>query len=169
MPGVGTTAVVVLIPEADALLRDAAAVSGELIRPGVPAHVTLLYPFVELADITSACRDQVQRSLAGRGPVDVVLDRVVREPGFVAVSVSGIDGLITAVRHDWPQLIPYRGRFGAAPPAHLSVAMGGSENEADAVVSRVTARLPVVSRINEAHVVGLTDSGWKPLVTADLA
>ncbi|GAA2294722.1 hypothetical protein OKJ48_32990 [Streptomyces kunmingensis] len=46
MPHLGTTAVLAVLPAAEPLLELAAAVDERVVRPGVPAHAALLYPWL---------------------------------------------------------------------------------------------------------------------------
>lgn len=169
MPTVGTTGVVALIPVAQPLLALAAEVDPEAVRPGVPAHASLLYPWLPIAEVTPATVDSLRERVAGHGPVEVELRSVVVRSGFVAIPVPGLDGLVAAVRAGWPTLLPYGGRFGEEPGTHVTVAMDGDPAAAERIAAVVKARLPVVQRVGEMHVVGLAETGWQVLAVAPLA
>ena len=51
MARTGTTAVLALVPDAEPLLRSAAEVDGAAVRPGVPAHAALLYPWLPADEV----------------------------------------------------------------------------------------------------------------------
>lgn len=161
----GTTALVVLVPAADAALAAVRRVAPDRVRPGVGAHVTLLYPFVPAA----GADDAVRALAAAFRPVPVTLTEVVARPGFAALPVPDLQPLVDAAAARWPDVLPYGGRFGPAPPAHLTLAMGATDAELAGVRSAVTPLLPVRDRVTALHLVERTDRGWRPRLTAPLA
>ncbi|MFE7094434.1 2'-5' RNA ligase family protein [Streptomyces erythrochromogenes] len=169
MPAAGTTAVVTVLPEAAPLLDAVSRIDPARVRPGVPAHVSLLYPFVPESALTGQDEQQV-RSLAARFPAaDLLLEDVVTAPGFVGVSVPELQPIVDAFRTQWPGLRPYGGRFGARPPAHVTVAMGTDDPAAAALVRAVLGDLlPLRTRAVAVQLVVLTEEGWRPRFTAPL-
>ncbi|MGW9370265.1 2'-5' RNA ligase family protein [Streptomyces xanthophaeus] len=166
MPAIGTTAVVIELRAADVLLEAAGQVDPRLVRPGLPAHVTVLYPFVPAGELTDET-DRSIRGLAGSIPAaDVHLARIVTEPGFVSVHAAELEPAVNAFREHWPQLRPYGGRFGPAPAAHVTVAMGCDDSQAQRVGELVSGLLPLRARAEAVHVVALTERGWKRRLSA---
>ncbi|MFF3013454.1 2'-5' RNA ligase family protein [Streptomyces sp. NPDC057939] len=169
MPTIGTTAVVIELPSAEVLLEAVAGVDPSLVRTGLPAHATVLYPFVPTADLDDDAERAVRR-LAGSLPsVDLLLRRLVTEPGFVAVEATELDPVIRAFRDEWPRVRPYGGRFGESPGAHVTLALGCDEAQARCVRDRVGELLPLRARAEAVHLVALTDRGWRRRVSAPLA
>ncbi|MER5773826.1 2'-5' RNA ligase family protein [Streptomyces sp. NPDC002039] len=169
MPDPGTTAVVIVLPDAAPLLDAAWRIDPALVRRGVPAHVSLLYPFVPESALTGQDEKNV-RSLAASCPVaDLLLEEVVTESGFVAVTVPGLQAIADAFRAQWPGLLPYRGRFGARPAAHVTVAMGADNpTTAARVHAALGSLLPLRTRAAAVQLVVLTEDGWRPRFTAPL-
>ncbi|MEV7585325.1 2'-5' RNA ligase family protein [Streptomyces erythrochromogenes] len=169
MPEPGTTAVVILVPDADPLLEAARGIDPALVRLGVPAHVSLLYPFVPEPALTRQDEDDV-RSLAASFPApDLLLEDMVTAPGFVAVPVPELQPVVDAFHARWPGLRPYGGRFGARPAAHVTVAMGADDPAtADRVRTAVGCLLPLRARAAAVQLVVLTEGGWRPRFTAPL-
>ncbi|MFF1555916.1 2'-5' RNA ligase family protein [Streptomyces sp. NPDC058279] len=169
MPDPGTTAVVIALPDATPLLDAAWRIDPALVRRGVPAHVSLLYPFVPESALTGQDENGV-RSLAASFPAsDLLLEELVTASGFVAVTVPELQPIVDAFRAQWPGLRPYRGRFGARPAAHLTVAMGTDHPTASARVrAAVGSLLPLRTRAAAVQLVALTDEGWRPRLTAPL-
>ena len=169
MPAIGTTAVVIELPSAEALLQVAVGVRASLVRTGLPAHVTVMYPFVPVADLGDDTEREFHR-LAGSIPsVDLLLRRLVTAPGFVAVETAELAPTVAAFRNAWPDLRPYGGRFGESPTAHVTVALGCDEAEARCVGDRVRELLPLPARAEAAHLVALTDRGWQRRASARFA
>ncbi|MEU4669544.1 2'-5' RNA ligase family protein [Amycolatopsis sp. NPDC023774] len=169
MPAPGTSALVVELPAASHLLEAAAAISATLVRPGMPPHVTALYPFLPAAELTAEVDAAVTALAAAHEAVDVALGDVVVAPGFVAAAAPALQPLADAACDRWPGVRPYGGRFGPHPPAHLTIAMGGSDEQNTEVTRRVERLLPLTARAEALHLVVLTEEGWQLRLTAPLA
>ncbi|MFE6839925.1 2'-5' RNA ligase family protein [Streptomyces sp. NPDC057705] len=169
MPEPGTTAVVIVLPDAAPLLDAAWRIDPALVRRGVPAHVSLLYPFVPESALTGQDEKGV-RSLAASFPAaDLLLEELVTESGFVSVTVPELQPIVDAFHAQWPGSLPYRGRFGARPAAHVTVAMGADDPTASAHVrAAVGSLLPLRTRAAAVQLVVLTEEGWRPRLTAPL-
>ncbi|WP_370963207.1 2'-5' RNA ligase family protein [Amycolatopsis sp. cg9] len=166
MPEPGTTALVILLPAAEPVLDAARRVDPALVRPGLPAHVTALYPFLPDAELTDAVLDAA-RELAGTfPPIDVPLTEFVTAPGFAAIPAPALQPVTDAVCARWPEIQPYGGRFGPRPGAHVTVAMGGTADVLERVAAEVRPLLPVHDRAAELRLVALTDRGWEPRLSA---
>ncbi|MFJ8565614.1 2'-5' RNA ligase family protein [Streptomyces sp. NPDC093514] len=169
MPEPGTTAVVIVVPDAAPLLDAARRIAPAHVRHGVPAHVSLLYPFVPEPALTGQDERSV-RSLAARFPAaDLVLEDLVTASGFVGVTVAELQPIADAFRARWPGVRPYGGRFGAQPAAHVTVALGADDPTATAHVrAAVGSLLPLRARAAAVQLVALTAEGWRPRLTAPL-
>jgi hypothetical protein len=159
MPETGTTALVITLPAAEVLLDAARRVNPAVVRP-IPAHVSVLYPFVPLTrDV-----EQVLEDIAAATPVTPVdLTEIVTAQGFVGIAASALQPVVDAVCERWPDVLPYGGRFGARPAAHLTVAMGP---DASRVITAVRKELPVGDRADALRVVVLTEGRWQLGFTA---
>jgi hypothetical protein len=169
VPRPGTTALVILLPAAEPVLAAARRTAPELVRPGLPAHVTALYPFLPAHELTDEVLDAVRDLAATVRPVDVRLAELVVAPGFSAVVTPSLQPIADAVCARWPEVPPYGGRFGPTPDAHLTVAMGGAEADHRRVAEEVRPLLPVNARAEELHLVALDGEGWKTRLTAPFA
>ncbi|WP_027927673.1 2'-5' RNA ligase family protein [Amycolatopsis benzoatilytica] len=168
MPTPGTSALVVTLPSAVVLLETAAAVDPGLVRPGLPPHVTALYPFLPADRLTERIDAEV-RQLASEFPqTDVPLTDLVTAPGFVAAAAPALQPLADAVCDHWPGVPPYGGRFGPHPPAHLTIALGGTDEQRAEAADRARAALPLTALADTLHLVVLTEQGWQLRVSANL-
>ncbi|MFI6645385.1 2'-5' RNA ligase family protein [Streptomyces sp. NPDC050504] len=169
MPAPGTTAVVIVLPEAGPLLDAAWRIDPALVRRGVPAHVSLLYPFVPESALTDQDEKDV-RSLAARFPAaELLLEEIVTESGFVAVTVPELQPIVDAFRAQWPGVRPYGGRFGARSTAHVTVSMGADNPTTAAHVRTAIGRLlPLRTRATAILLAVLTEEGWRPRFTVPL-
>ena len=160
------TAVVVAVPEAEPLVgrfrrrytRDGA--------DGMPAHITLLYPFVDSDRLGDGGIDRAAAILSGfeplsvvfretaffRGPADLIL-WLRPEPSepFVAMTEALVDA--------FPDHPPYGGIHDTIVP-HLGIAHGDSE-----LLSRIRAEvepgLPLEARVGEAWLFEHAAKGWR--------
>ncbi|MFE2355496.1 2'-5' RNA ligase family protein [Streptomyces parvulus] len=168
MAQVGTTAVLALLPDAEPLLETAARVDPRAVRPGVPAHAALLYPWLA-ADEVGEAELRLLRAAMPPGPLRVRLSEVEHSGGFVGVPVPELDAAATAVRRAFPAHAPYGGRFGADPPVHVTVALDAEAEASAGIAARTATRLPIVTEVDTFHVVALTPTGWRALAALPLA
>ncbi|MFJ6571887.1 2'-5' RNA ligase family protein [Streptomyces sp. NPDC091292] len=162
----GTTAVVITLAEADVLLDAARQVNASLVRPGLPAHVTLRYPFLPAAEL-SAATDRAVRDFAAATPArEVELTEVTTAQGFVAVAVPALQPVADAFGELWPGMAPYSGRFGPHPPTHVTVATGSTDEETLTVATRLRPLLPLTARAGALHLAVREDEGWRIRLTA---
>ncbi|WP_031147900.1 2'-5' RNA ligase family protein [Streptomyces erythrochromogenes] len=169
MPDPGTTAVVIVLPDAAPLLDAAWRIDPALVRHGVPAYVSLLYPFVPESVLTVQDETNVHSLAASFPAADLLLEHVVTEPGFVAVSVPELQPIVDAFHGQWSGLRPYGGRFGARPAAHVTVATGAGDPAAAARVRAAVGHLlPLRTRAAAVQLVVLAEDGWRPRFTAPL-
>ncbi|MEU6846597.1 2'-5' RNA ligase family protein [Streptomyces sp. NPDC046716] len=162
MPPWGTTAVLALVPQAQPLLDLAAAADPRVVRPGVPAHAALLYPWLPADQVDDRALERLRSALPA-GRITARLAEVERRAGFVAVAVPELGAAATAVRSAFADQVPYGGRFGPNPPVHLTVALGAEASVAASVADRARALLPIVAELTALHVVALTATGWREL------
>ncbi|MET7322751.1 2'-5' RNA ligase family protein [Streptomyces sp. NPDC005549] len=167
MARTGTTAVLALLPDAEPLLRLAAEVDGLVVRPGVPAHAALLYPWLPADEVEETQLHRLRVALPA-GPVPIRLATVERTGGFVGVPVPELSRVADAVRTAFPAQVPYGGRFGPRPPVHVTVALDAAPQAAADIARRTAAALPITTEVNTLHVVGLTRTGWQGLAELPL-
>ena len=152
VPGDWHSALLVAVPEAEPVVREHRARHDSSARDGVPAHLTVLYPFLPPASIDGAVLASLRRVFAGFAPFDVTLDRV---------SWFGADVVWLAPRDDEP----FRARTGAAfaafpgcPPygggyadviPHLTIGDQGDPGALRAAAEAVRGHLPVGARVAE--------------------
>ncbi|MFJ2774735.1 2'-5' RNA ligase family protein [Streptomyces sp. NPDC087300] len=167
MPALGTTAVLMLVPDAEPLLELAGQVDARVVRQGMPAHAALLYPWLPLEQIGAGelerLRIALRRAAPVSGRIDLQLAEVERVGSFVGVPVPELGGLAGAVRTAFPEQVPYGGRFGQDPPVHVTVALNADDRIAADIAQRVTGRLPIRTEVSAVHVVALAPDGWQAL------
>jgi hypothetical protein len=162
MPTNGQTGLVVPVPAVEALLASVGARYPGTVRDGVPAHVSLLYPFVAAAELDERVSCAVGELFAEQAPMRVEFAECYRQDGFVALRPDPIEGLkelVCMARCRWPDVVPYEGVYGDVDP-HLTVAMRCSEETAVTIKQEVTAQLPISAELREAWLVAFAGQ-WR--------
>jgi 2'-5' RNA ligase len=133
-------------------------------RMGVPAHVTILYPFMPPDDLASSIRSRLAGIGAEHEPFDVRFGRVGRFP--TAVYAAPDDpapflALIDAVVAAFPGYLPYGGVFDEVIP-HLTL-VESTDVDLEAISEAVGRHLPFTRRVATLEVlVEGPDGRWHP-------
>ena len=146
------SALLVSIPEAEGIVGRWRSSYDPSASRGLPAHVTVLYPFVEPAAIDEALRSSLRGLFESLAPFRVVFDHLGRFPGPV-LYLAPLDpepfvNLTSTVQRAFPAHPPYEGRYSEVV-AHLTVVDGADEATVDAVSRALTPSLPVPARVDE--------------------
>jgi 2'-5' RNA ligase superfamily len=140
----GRTALIVAVPEAEAAVADIRLQYVASAALGVPAHVTVLAPFVDGDEIDE---EELAQLFAMFPAFDFVLDRIERwDDGIVWLHPEPsqpFEDLTAAVWQRWPDYPPYGGTIDVVIP-HLTV----SETPIDAHVE-----LPIASRARKVTLI----------------
>ncbi|WP_338051295.1 2'-5' RNA ligase family protein [Pseudonocardia acidicola] len=150
------------VPAADPLLTAVAAQYPDTVREGLPAHLTVLYPFVPADELDASVIEACARIVDGLAPLPVRFARCRARPGLIYLAPEPPDQvqrLLEAVWARWPDIPPYGGKYADAS-AHVSIALGPQEADRDAIVRLVEPLLPIKSRLAELQVAVLGEGGW---------
>jgi len=164
---IGDSGLVVLVPEADAIVgdlrqaRDPAAVDAD-----VPAHVTVLFPFIPRASLDAAARHALRELFAGVAPFAFRFATVGRfDDTTVYLSpepAAAFTELTRRVHARWPDRPPYGGAFAEVVP-HLTVGdrlpPGAAPALEEEVAERLRTRGPVVGRATAVTLMTADASG----------
>ena len=158
----GQTALVIVVPEAEALVGALRLQHDPAASLGVPAHVTILYPF--RAEVDAETSHSIA-TLAGSTPVfDARFASVGRFPGEVvylaptprALFKRMIDEAVSA----FPDCPPYSGTIDDPEP-HLTIADGVDPPTADELERVVAPGLPITMRVDRLTLLTQDDvGGW---------
>src|SRR2546426_3687798 len=106
---------------------------------GVPAHITLIYPFAPAERLNPAVRRRVARALASQPPFSFRLTAVRRWPNTLYLAVdpaAPFEGLVRSLEAKFPEYPPYAGAFPYVP--HVTLA----EDSESAIAELVAPPLP---------------------------
>jgi 2'-5' RNA ligase len=141
------TALVIEVPEAEPLVSEWRAQYDWSAQRGVPAHITILYPFAPTERLDDRLLEGLERLFASQPAFSYRLPRVARFPEVAWLAPDPAEpftALIELVVSTFPDYPPYEGIHDEVIP-HLTVAEGGVELQ-DEVEATLSPHLPI-----EAH------------------
>jgi 2'-5' RNA ligase len=153
--------IILPIPEAEAAVGHLRRLYDPQARYGVPAHITLLYPFAHPSRVGDAA-DALQQLFRLVPPFDFSLVEVRRFPATAYLhpepSATFVQ-LTERLAHRWPEFPPYGGAFSTVIP-HLTVADHVAADVLDAVDRNIAIHLPIRCRATEAWVMCSDEHGF---------
>ena len=156
------TALVVVVPEAEPLVGgwreryDNASL-------GIPAHVTLLFPFVSTEAVDDALLDELRALFATQPSFSFSLPRVARFPDvawLAPVPDAPFRRLTELIFSSYPDYPPYEGIHDEVIP-HLTVGVGDTTLQ-DEIDAALTPRLPIHAEARHVTLLVEDDEGrWR--------
>lgn len=150
---------VVLVPEAEPAVAEHRLALDANARLGVPAHVTILFPFVPPRLIELADLERLRELFAGLEAFDYVFGRTAwfdqNVLWLAPEDPEPFRELTVRVHRTFPAYPPFEGEFEEVVP-HLTVGYGMDLTHLLAAERAVTEHLPIAGRATE--VVLLTQS-----------
>jgi hypothetical protein len=140
------TALLLPVPAAEPAVGRHRARLDEAARDGVPAHITVLYPFLPPAEISERLLARLRDLFAGFGAFEFTLDRV----GWFGENVvwlgpfdpAPFSALTTLAFTAFPSCPPYGGQHAEVIP-HLTIGHLGGWQALHAAAESVSPCLPV--------------------------
>ncbi len=148
-----TTTLIVPVPSADGLREESS------LEDGLPAHITLLYPFLTARAIGRDTELTLGSVLREIPPFDFVLLEVGQFPGVIYLApdpAAPFVSLIEAIVERWPDHQPYGAAFEEIVP-HLTVAYG------ETVPAGLAERLPFTARAEQVWLMTRAAGRWECL------
>ncbi len=130
---------------------------------GMPAHITVLYPFLPPGDVDGAVLDELRRLFAGVAPVPFGLTATGRFPGVLYLAPHPEEPFArftAAVATRWPETPPYGGAHEEIVP-HLTVAHSDDPELLDRLDSELASQLPLTAVAAEVWLLEYRDAVWR--------
>ena len=154
------TALIVAVPEAEPLVGEWREKHDWSAQHGVPAHITLLFPFMSADDADEHVLGDLRELFAAQPAFSYRLPRVARFPDVAWLApepAEPFEALTELIVSRYPDYPPYEGIHDVVIP-HLTVAEGGPELQ-DEVDAAVTPSLPVEAEAREVTMIVEDHSG----------
>jgi 2'-5' RNA ligase len=156
------SALIVAVPEAEPLVHDW-RLRYDNAALGIPAHVTLIFPFVPAEEIGGGLIGELRELCAGQPAFSFTLARVARFPEVAWLAPEPDDPfrrLTELLASRYPDYPPYEGIHDDVIP-HLSVGRGDAAFQAEAD-SALTPHLPIEARAEDVTLLVEDESGhWR--------
>ena len=169
------SALVVLVPEAEVLVARFRAAHDPVAAAGVPAHITILFPFQPPAQAEDAAIDRLKTCFSSHAPFAFKLASIERFPGMLYLAPAPDDpfrALTLRVWEAFPQYPPYEGRHPDIIP-HLTVAAGLDDwtlaHVAEDLAVVAAPLLPIPAMASEVALMNNSSGPWKVVMTFPLA
>ncbi|MFN2177117.1 MAG: 2'-5' RNA ligase family protein [Anaerolineales bacterium] len=132
------SSLVILVPEAELVVRPFREKHDPSASQGMPAHITINYPFqVDLSSRQNVF-DKLAALCSRYQPFRFLFSRVDQLPGVLYLEpdpVYPFIELIQAVAEEFPESPPYKGEFSKVIP-HLTVAQSDNEDDLQKIKSQ---------------------------------
>jgi 2'-5' RNA ligase len=157
----------VLVPEAEGLVKPFRDRYDPSAAEGVPAHITTLVPFKPPRTITAEVLETLRQLFAQFQPFVFALTETRRFPDVLylaPVPEAPFQALTQAVVDGFPETPPYGGAFAHVIP-HLTVAQAAEPHQlnqiAQAFEQAAEGRLPISATVTEVGLLDNTNGHWQ--------
>lgn len=146
------TALLLPVPAAEPAVSRYRARLDEAAREGVPAHITVLYPFLPPTAVSEPLLASLGRLFAGTGAFEFTLDRICwfgDEVVWLGPSDPAPFTALTSLAFAaFPSCPPYSGQFSEVIP-HLTVGHVGGQQALRAAAESIRPCLPIRATATE--------------------
>ena len=161
------SALVVLIPEAESLVKSFRDQYDPSAAVGVPAHVTILYPFKPPDELTADVITTLQDLISRQPGFNVSFQELQEFPDILylaPIPAEPFRHLTEIVAGRYPETPPYGGTFSEIIP-HLTVAQASELQRLDEIANKFREiahkKLPIFVRVNTVSLLDNSGGGWK--------
>lgn len=162
------SALIVCVPEAEPYVSHHREQYDSSAKLGVPAHITVLYPFVPPELIDLSIFERIKTALSDETVFTFRLAKVGQFPGVVYLIPEPSDPFVSltrAITQAFPDYPPYRGQHAGTVP-HLTAAQT-DDPEQSAVATELHKLLEesgsIVSSCNELVLIENSTDRWKQM------
>lgn len=164
------TALIIAVPEVESLVGDFRARHDPASAEGIPAHVTVLYPFLSPPRLSSVTLQSL-RDIFGQVPeFRARFEELRRFPGVLYLPPlpnATFRRLTETVVEYFPDAPPYGGQFSEIVP-HLTVAHAADQTRLEAIeaefLEAAMGKLPIDATIREVTLIEKRDGRWRTQV-----
>lgn len=132
-------------------------------RVGIPAHITVLFPFLSPVCIDVETLGSLQELFARRRPFGFGLTKLAQFPGVLYLAPASEEEFVTLTRvvdARWPEAPPYEGAFDTVVP-HLTVGFDMDEHERARAIIDLACQLPIEASAYEVQLFIERQGHWR--------
>jgi len=161
------SALVVLIPEAEDLVSSFRHQFDPAAAAGVPAHVTIVYPFKPPVDLSAGVIERLRQIFATIPSFELHFERLERFPTVLYLKPEPdeiLKRLTKMIADCFPEAPPYGGAFKDIVP-HLTIAHSADARQLEVIAAefarQAQTRLPIQSRVSAIALMENESSRWQ--------
>ncbi len=158
----GESAIAVPVPAAEPLVSPWRARFDSSAAYGVPAHVTVVSPFLPDALLSASVLEALRAECAKTAPFEVTFSRVGRFTGVLYLApepTRGFRDLTARLVERWPEAPPYGGKHEDVVP-HLTVADAATDAALEAAERDLRPKLPLKTTVDAADLSVFDGRRW---------
>ncbi|MFD4370666.1 2'-5' RNA ligase family protein [Streptomyces sp. NPDC058486] len=159
----GQTGLIVRIPEAEPSVRGWRERLDPSAQAGVPAHVTVLFPFLDESRIDTLVHAALADVLVSHDAFDLRFERCGRLPEVLYLAPEPdkrLRQLTEAIADRWPEAPPYGGRYAEIVP-HLTIAQGQEDTVLEEVAADLAGSLPFTAHVSSVELIVHDGTKWQ--------
>ncbi|MHC5263983.1 2'-5' RNA ligase family protein [Streptomyces sp. UC4497] len=159
----GQSGLIARVPEAEPAVRAWRDRLDPSARAGVPAHVTVLFPFLDEGRIDSSTLAAIGEVIGRHRPFGVRFEHCGRFPEILYLVPEPdlpFRRLTEAVADRWPEAPPFGGQFEEVVP-HLTIAQGQDDAVLEETEADLRGRLPVTARVSSVDLIVHDGTRWQ--------
>lgn len=157
---VGETVLLVGVPEAHVVVDPWRQRFDRSAAAGVPAHVTVLYPFLDIDRVDEDTLHTLATLIGGHRAFDVRFEHFAHFPDALYLAPTPDEPfrqLTASVAGQWPEAPPYGGQFDAVVP-HLTIAQ--PPEAFDEATAALAPHLPITARVSSVQLLVSDGNRW---------
>ncbi|MET8132398.1 2'-5' RNA ligase family protein [Streptomyces sp. NPDC005251] len=154
---------VVRVPEAEPAVRVWRDRLGPSARAAVPAHVTVLFPFLHESRLDGDTLAAIDGVIGRHRPFEVRFERCGRFQGILYLAPepgTPFRRITEAIVRRWPEIPPFGGQFDDIVP-HLTIVQGQDDAVLDEAEADLRGRLPITARVSSVDLIVHDGSQWQ--------
>lgn len=159
----GQTALLTTVEEAEPLVGPWRRRFDPSASAGAPAHVTVLFPFLDISHITDTVEGDLRTVIGAHSPFTVRFEECRRFPAVLYLAPTPdqpFRALTGSIARRWPEAPPYAGQFHEVIP-HLTVAHDQPPHVLEEVQAALAHRLPVPATIRSVSLFVTDGDRWR--------
>jgi len=159
----GQSGLIVRVPEAEPAVRAWHDRLDPSARAGVPAHVTVLFPFLDESCIDDGACAAIGEVIGRHRPFEARFEHCGRFPGILYLVPEPdlpFRQLTEAIADRWPETPPFGGQFDEVVP-HLTIAQGQDDVVLEEAEADLRSLLPLTARVSSVDLIVHDGTRWQ--------